>query len=318
MTSAKVLSAAALLGLAVAPVTAARAQAPVAELELPTDVTAVGEDFRVTLTYRADEDVELEAWRLGPAALLLDGEPAGDRSRPDVVPLAAGSTLTLELEVGELLTEGRHRLALDGGREHTVTAYRGLAQPPEFMTIPQGELEGYRALFLTNRGGMLFEFFPETAPAHVRNFLDLTASGFYEGVQFHRVSPNFMVQGGCPNTRPGGTGPWGAGQGPRQVEAEFSDRNHERGILSMARLGDPNSATSQFFIVTRKSSQLDGQYSVFGRLVAGDDTLTRISEAQGEVNPRDYTVRPSSPQRILRTFVLPPERRSEAPSTESR
>ena len=283
------------------------AQDYASELELPSRLAAEGEAFRVTIRYEIQTDTELEAWRLGPAALRLDGQPAGDRGSNAKLPCAAGSTLTAAFDVGPLLEAGTRRLALDGAAAQEVTVHRPLeGDAPDFMELGVDDLSGYRALFLTTRGGMLFELYPETAPGHVRNFLDLTSTGFYEGIQFHRVSPNFMAQAGCPNTKPGATGPVGAGRGPRLLEAEFSDRNHERGILSMARGPSKDSASSQFFVITRKSSALDGQYSVLGKLVDGDDTLTRISEAKGQVNPTDYTVRPTTPQRILRTFVLPP------------
>jgi cyclophilin family peptidyl-prolyl cis-trans isomerase len=152
---------------------------------------------------------------------------------------------------------------------------------------------------------MVFAFFPDKAPKHVRNFLDLCHTGFYDGILFHRVSPTFMIQGGCPNTKTPDTRTWGGGAGPRRLDAEFNDVKHRRGILSMARLGgDVNSATSQFFIMTATFPSLDGQYSVFGELVAGDETLDLISKAPGVVNPSDHTARPSEPQRILSTTVI--------------
>ncbi len=88
------------------------------------------------------------------------------------------------------------------------------------------------------------------------------------------------------------------------IDAEFSETNHDRGVLSTARGPDPNSASSQFFVITQTSAFLDGQYSVFGRMVTGDGTLDRISKAPGRANPRDGTIRPSEPQRVEQTLVL--------------
>jgi peptidyl-prolyl cis-trans isomerase B (cyclophilin B) len=113
-----------------------------------------------------------------------------------------------------------------------------------------------------------------------------------------------MIQGGCVNTKTPNTRMWGQGQGPRRLDAEFTDTKHERGILSMARSPDVNSASAQFFVMTARTPSLDGQYSVFGKLVAGDETLTSISKAPGEVSPRDGTTRPSQPQEILATTVI--------------
>ena len=173
------------------------------------------------------------------------------------------------------------------------------------MSLPVEELGGYNVLIVTSQGDLVVEFFPDLAPGHVRNFLDLSYSGFYEGTLFHRVSPSFMIQGGCPNTRTSNKRTWGTGSGPRMLPPEFSDRKHERGILSMARGPAKDSASSQFFIMTVDYPSLDNNYTVFGRMVSGDETLTAISNAQG-VRNQDGTTRPSSPQRIERTIVLRP------------
>src|SRR5262245_53197722 len=111
------------------------------------------------------------------------------------------------------------------------------------------------AALVTSRGTMVVTFFADKAPNHVRNFLRLSQQGFYDGLAFHRVIRNFMVQGGCPNTRAGATGQPGTGQpgtgrpGGEPLRAEFNDTKHVRGVLSMARGRDPNSAGSQFFLV---------------------------------------------------------------------
>ena len=120
----------------------------------------------------------------------------------------------------------------------------------------------------TNLGNIIIQFFPGDAPDHVNNFLSLSKTGFYDGTLFHRIIPGFMIQGGDPNTINGDPNTWGQG-GPegRTLNAEFNSIEHNRGIVSMARSQDPNSAGSQFFIVHQDSNFLDGQYTVFGRIV---------------------------------------------------
>jgi len=137
------------------------------------------------------------------------------------------------------------------------------------MSTPQ-------AVIKTKHGEMTVELFPDKAPNHVKNFLDLARQGFYNGTTFHRVIPGFMIQGGCPNTRPGASGTPGTGGPGHHVDAEFNDTKHERGILSMARSSDPNSAGSQFFVLVADYPSLDGQYTAFGRVVAGLETADAI------------------------------------------
>ncbi len=119
-------------------------------------------------------------------------------------------------------------------------------------------------------GEMIIEMFPAVAPKHVHNFDSLVSIGFYNGTAFHRVIPNFMIQGGDPNSKNKPEDTWGYGD-PSQtkVPAEFSTLNHERGTLSAARAQDINSATSQFFICVAKASHLDGQYSIYGQVIEG-------------------------------------------------
>jgi peptidyl-prolyl cis-trans isomerase B (cyclophilin B) len=124
----------------------------------------------------------------------------------------------------------------------------------------------------TEVGDITLTFFVDKAPAHVENFLSLAGKGFYDGTVFHRVIPNFMVQGGCPD----GTGMGGPGH---NVDAEFNDTKHVRGTLSMARSSDPNSAGSQFFLCHGEASFLDGQYTAFGEMTEGGDVLDAIVNA---------------------------------------
>ena len=142
----------------------------------------------------------------------------------------------------------------------------------------------------TSQGKIVIEFFPNDAPNHVRNFMNLTESEFYDGVIFHRVIPGFMIQGGDPNTKDPDTSTWGQGGPGTSVDAEFNSIKHNRGIVSMARSQNPNSAGSQFFIVHQNSNFLDQQYTVFGRIVTDEsfETLDKITSL--EIGQRDIPV----------------------------
>jgi peptidyl-prolyl cis-trans isomerase B (cyclophilin B) len=153
---------------------------------------------------------------------------------------------------------------------------------------------------------MVAELWPDVAPKHVRNYLELCYTGFYDGTLFHRVGPGFMIQGGDPNTKNAkAPDTWGTGQGPRKLNAEFNAKKHTRGVLSMARGDDPNSATCQFFVMHATSPGLDGKYSGFGTLIDGFEALDKIATAPGTPIPNmPGTFRPNEPQRIEHAVVL--------------
>jgi len=136
----------------------------------------------------------------------------------------------------------------------------------------------------TNHGNILFDLLPELAPETVRNFEKLVRDGFYDTTLFHRVIPGFMIQGGDPNTKTDNKGSWGMGGPGYSIKAEFSSRSHLRGIVSMARSADPNSAGSQFFIVTSDSAFLDREYTVFGQIKEGMDIADKIVNVQKDGN----------------------------------
>jgi peptidyl-prolyl cis-trans isomerase B (cyclophilin B) len=142
-----------------------------------------------------------------------------------------------------------------------------------------GELEklkNTKAVIETKLGSIELKFFPDAAPSHVKNFIKLSKSGFYDGAIFHRVIPGFMIQGGDPNTKGKDKRMYGMGGPDYTVKAEFNNISHKRGILSMARSGDPDSAGSQFFIVVADSPFLDNQYTVFGEVAKGMDIADKI------------------------------------------
>lgn len=125
---------------------------------------------------------------------------------------------------------------------------------------------------------MTLSFLPDKAPGHVENFIQLAESGFYDGIAFHRVMDGFMVQGGCPKGD-------GTGSGPSRLKAEFNDTPHVLGTLSMARSGDPDSASCQFFICLGEASFLDGQYSAFGGIA--DDASLAVLQEIGKIPVKD-------------------------------
>ena len=142
------------------------------------------------------------------------------------------------------------------------------------------------AVIKTTAGEMLIEFWPEVAPKTVENFKTLAKKRFYDGTCFHRVIKDFMIQGGDPKTKDANKeNEWGTGDPGYKINAEFSDRSHKRGVLSMARSADPNSAGSQFFICHGEATFLDGKYTTFGKLIKGDDVLEKI--ATTKTHPQD-------------------------------
>ncbi len=145
------------------------------------------------------------------------------------------------------------------------------------------DLSTLEATMVTDKGTMTIRFHADKAPGHVRNFASLAQKGFYDGLAFHRIIRNFMIQGGCPNTREGAGGVPGTGNPGHTIPAEFSDLPHTRGSLSMARSQDPNSAGSQFFVVHNEHvAQLDGQYTVFAYVTEGLDVLDAIASVDCE------------------------------------
>ena len=151
----------------------------------------------------------------------------------------------------------------------------------------------------TNLGDIEFQLLPELAPETVRNFVTLAQSEFYNGTLFHRVIPGFMIQGGDPNTKKLELrSQWGMGGPGHNVKAEFSSRLHLRGIVSMARAADPDSAGSQFFIVTTDSTFLDNEYTVFGEVTQGMDVADKIVNL-----PRDQTDCPEQEAKMVKVTI---------------
>ncbi len=209
---------------------------------------------------------------------------AGPRSRP------AGILAIALFELAALVACGAGESAPEApaSQPPAVEAQAPLAGPPELAVLRVRDL-----------GEVRIELLPEKAPKTVAHFKQLAESGFFDGTTFHRVIPDFMIQGGDPNTRDRDPRNDGKGGPGHNIPDELSDVSHARGSVSMANRGRPNSGGSQFFIVVSDSPHLDGKYSVFGRVTAGMEVADRVA-----ATPRDEYGRYGPPDRPLDNVVV--------------
>jgi len=170
-----------------------------------------------------------------------------------------------------------------------VQSVQGEMKDRKFTQEEIKKMAETKAIIETKLGNIELKFFPDVAPIHVNNFIELAKKGFYDTTTFHRVIPGFMIQGGDPNTKSPDRSKHGMGDPGYKVKAEFNAKQHKRGILSMARAQDPNSAGSQFFICVADALFLDRQYTVFGEVVSGMDVADKIVNQQRDRmdNPLD-------------------------------
>ena len=141
--------------------------------------------------------------------------------------------------------------------------------------------KGDVAVIKTSEGEMVVAFWTDAAPATIENFKKLARTGFFDGTIFHRIVKGFMIQGGDPNTKdPANESSYGTGGPGYTIKAEFNDHSHDRGVISMARETDPDSAGSQFFICLGNVRRLDHKYTTFGKLIKGDDVLGKIGDTE--------------------------------------
>ena len=266
-----------------------------------------GRSYTVELTVTAPEGGgSIPVWLLTPAGFDLDGKALGARDARASLELTSGAQVSMTIDLGPTILAAKNyekrdfeltlAKAFKSGEPVAVARFAPAAKGTNFMEIPAEELAQYQVLMKTNQGEMRIELWPDVAPNTVRNFLDLSHTGFYDGLIFHRVIPGFMIQGGDPT----GTG---TGSGPRKLKAEFSDKKHVRGVLSMARLGhDVDSATSQFFVCHASAPNLDGQYTAFGKVLEGVEAVDRIVSAKRPpVGDKD---RPIENQTMLEVIVV--------------
>lgn len=287
----------AVLMLVAAPVLAADsafvATAPVEATWTAPKVLVEGHPYRVHVEILVPKSGSVPAWIFEPSAFQVDGKPIAERKNKEELKLEAGSTVSLDIDLSEPIASSKafakhdFKLGYDGGdiKPIEVRVFAPAGKGLEFLDekkTPAEALSKYYVLLETSAGSMTLELWPDVAKGHVRNFLDLAYTGFYDGTLFHRVLPGFMIQGGDPTTKdPKQRATWGMGEGPRKLTAEFNPKKHVRGVLSMAR-GDPvNSASSQFFIVQAPSPSLDGKYTGFGLLIDGFEALDKIVNAPG-------------------------------------
>src|SRR5881392_1304044 len=162
------------------------------------------------------------------------------------------------------------------------------------------------AVIKTSEGEMLVQFWTDSAPNTIDNFKKLARSGFYDGTIFHRIVKGFMIQGGDPNSKdPAKESRYGQGDPGYKIKAEFNNHSHERGVISMARGPDPDSAGSQFFICLAPVARLDGQYTTFGKLIKGDDVLEKIGETPVERNAQGEMSKPTKRVVIESVKIVP-------------
>jgi peptidyl-prolyl cis-trans isomerase B (cyclophilin B) len=262
------------------------------------------------LAYQVRIDVEapeggtvVASWLFSPAAFTVDGKPLAKREDRGTLELPPGFKISGVLDLGPHLTPKKSfklgfATDLSDSEPIEVGLYELAPEGLDFLSMPVEQLAQHHVLLNTNRGDILVKFWPETAPNHVRNFLDLSYTRFYDETTFHRVIKDFMIQGGDRT----GTG---TGSGPRLINLEPSTRPHVRGVLSMARSADKNSASCQFFIMHGNARQLDNQYSAFGEVVSGMDAVDRIATSE-TVRSGGESSKPVEPQVLQRAIVVRP------------
>ena len=171
------------------------------------------------------------------------------------------------------------------------------------MSTPQPADEV--AVIETSQGRMVLDFWPDVAPKTVENFKKLATQGFYEGTAFHRIVRGFMVQGGDPLTKDASMeARWGTGDPGYKIKAEFNAKSHQRGVISMARAANPDSAGCQFFICLGDASFLDRQYTAFGKLVQGDEVLGKLGDVPTRVAGGGERSRPVERQDVTSIKIV--------------
>jgi len=162
------------------------------------------------------------------------------------------------------------------------------------------------AVIKTSGGDMVVQFWTDAAPNTIDNFKKLARAGFYNGTIFHRIVKGFMIQGGDPNSKdPAKENRYGEGGPGYKIKAEFNDHPHERGVISMAREPDPDSAGSQFFICLAPVPRLDHQYTTFGKLIKGDDVLAKIGDTPVTRNGMGENSKPTARVVIEKIEIVP-------------
>lgn len=214
----------------------------------------------------------------------------------------------LPLDVNDLVRKSKLKLTQTDSLELSLgfgpTARAMIKVVPDMSDVPLDKLDLSKTevVIFTDFGLMVAKFFPDKAPNHVNRFVGLAQKHFYDGIQFHRIVRGFMVQGGDYHTRAPGS-PSDMGAQPA-MKAEFNDIKHVKGILSMARTNDPNSASAQFFIMHGRAPYLDNNYTVFGQVVKGLDVIDKLANQPVGRGPGGENSKPIKPVYIRKMLVL--------------
>jgi len=266
------------------------------------DVVLSDSDVKLILRVTAHKDsvvpaTVLAGWDL---EVKIDGKdgPKIRKTMGGAVRLAAGTKIerTITIPCKQLFPEGAPKdlTRVTFSWPRFIGAGATLTVAPDMGKVKLEELDLTKTTvtLITNYGNMTVKFRPDKAPKTVENFIKLAKSGYYDGTRFHRVIRGFMIQGGCPNTKKGATGMPGTGSPGYKLKAEFNDLRHTRGVLSMARSTDPDSAGSQFFVMHATKRHLDGKYTAFGELESGLETLDKIAAVQCGGQERSTPTKP--------------------------
>jgi peptidyl-prolyl cis-trans isomerase B (cyclophilin B) len=179
-------------------------------------------------------------------------------------------------------------------------------QPEQKVNKPVSDNSDEVAIIKTDAGEIVIEFWPDVAPKTIENFKKLANDGFYDGTAFHRIVKGFMIQGGDPLTKDAAQeSRWGTGDPGYKIKAEFNDRPHVRGVISMARSQNPDSAGSQFFICLGDARFLDNKYTAFGKLIKGDDVLEKLGATETVVSGGGEKSKPVDRQGVASVKIAP-------------
>lgn len=226
----------------------------------------------------------------------------GVRSRPTQPLRRSAAALLIGLLVAAFgcgVESRQERIARAEALQEAESAAQEWVENSRFRWPADGRTREVAALRIAGRGEIRIALYPELAPKNVENFEKLAREGFYDGTTFHRVIPGFMIQGGDPNTRNEDPSDDGYGGPGYKVADEFSEALHLRGTVSMANMGSPDSGGSQFFIVQKGSPNLDGNYTVIGKVISGMDVVDQVIRVE-----RDYTGRWGPTDRPLEDIVI--------------
>jgi peptidyl-prolyl cis-trans isomerase B (cyclophilin B) len=297
---------AALFSLLALPVPAGPEALPAPDIDVSLEMVSpnplAGEDVRLKLTLTSPSGKGLSAAMFDASCFHLD--LGGGKV---IVPPKEGlkkSPIDLGGKFGGAVTVSR---TINMGTSLKISGccvvkawweYRTYASDKISFGVFEWPLDRVEAVIETDHGTMTVAFLPDKAPATAANFVKLSKEGFYDGLIFHRIISGFMIQGGCPD----GDGMGGPGY---MIKAEFNDTLHEKGVLSMARSRNVDSAGSQFFIMHGRSPSLDGKYTAFGKLVSGFDVLDKIASVRCRANPSNPSEKssPIEPPKILKITV---------------